>query len=99
MPFQKGKPRSPNAGRKKGTPNKRKTIFDSLDEIVTEDGQPVDVIKLLFDGMMTMPPYQRVDALLELAKFLYPRQNNVQLSNPEGEGFRVIVEDYVTKKP
>ncbi len=96
MPFVKGQKKI--AGRKKGTPNKRNTIFESLDLIRTEDGSPVDVVKLFFDGLMTMPPFQRVDALLEFMKFLYPQQKNVELSNPEGEGFRIIVEDYVSKK-
>lgn len=95
--FKKGMKRPENAGRKKGTPNKRRTIFESLDEIRTEDGKPVDIIKLLFDGMMAMPPYQRVDALLELAKFVYPKQSNVQISQPEGEGFRVEIVDYTKK--
>lgn len=96
--FEKGKPRHPQAGRKKGTPNKRLTIFESLDEIQTVDGKPVDIMKLFFDGLMTMPPFQRVDALLELMKFVYPRQSNLQLSNPEdSEGFKLIIEDYGKK--
>lgn len=98
MKFKKGDPKPVNSGRKKGTPNKRATIFESLEEIHTEDGKPVDILKLFFDGLMAMPPYQRVDALLELMKFVYPRQNNVQLSNPEdSEGFKLIIEDYGKK--
>lgn len=45
-----------------------------------------------------MPPFQRVDALLELMKFIYPQQKNVELSNPDGsEGFKLIIEDYGKK--
>lgn len=96
MPFKKGKPKT--GGRKKGTPNKRQSIFESLDEIRTEDGKPVDVIKLFFDGLMAMPPFQRVDALLDLMKFMYPQQKNVELSNPEeSDGFKLIIEDYGKK--
>ncbi len=97
MAFQKGQPRPAKAGRKKGTPNKRRTVFESLEEIVTEDGQPVDVVKLFFAGLQSMPPFQQVDALLAFMKFLYPQQRNVELSNPEGEGFKIIIEDYSKK--
>ncbi len=94
--FQKGHKKL--GGKVKGTPNKRRTIFESLEEIHTEDGNPVDVVKLLFDGIMTMPPFQRVDALLELMKFIYPQQKNLELSNSPGtEGFKLIIEDYGKK--
>ncbi len=93
--FEKGGKKPANSGRQKGTPNKRRTIFESLEEIHTEDGKPVDVVKMLFDGIMTMPPFQRVDAFLELMKFIYPQQKNVELSNPEGsEGFKIVIEDW-----
>lgn len=95
--FKKGMKRPENAGRKKGTPNKRRTIFESLEEIQTTDGRAVDLVKLFFEGLMTMPPYQRVDALLEFMKFVYPKQSNVQISQPEGEGFRVEIVDYTKK--
>lgn len=96
MPFQKGKPKT--GGRQKGTPNKKRTIFESLEEIVTEDGKPVDIVKLFFRGLETMPPYQQVDALLEFMRFVYPQQRNVELSNsPEGDGFKIIIEDYSKK--
>lgn len=98
MPFVKGKPRPPNAGRKKGTPNKpRKSIFDSLEEIRTEDGSPLDIVKLLFDGIMAQAPFQRVDSLIDFMKFVYPQQRNVEISQPEGEGFKVEIVDYTKK--
>jgi len=97
MPFEKGKPRHANAGRKKGTPNKRRTIFESLEEIRTEDGKPVDVVKLFFQGLQTMPPYQQVDALLDLMKFIFPTQKSLELGNKDEEGFKVIIEDYSKK--
>lgn len=95
MAFKKGHKKI--AGRQKGTPNKRRTIFEHLEEIQTEDGKPVDIVKLFFDGLMTMPPFQRVDALMEFMKFVFPRQQNLQVSNPEGEGFKIIVEEYKKK--
>lgn len=97
MGFEKGKPRHKDAGRKKGTPNKRKSIFDSLEEIKTQDGSPVDVVKLLFQGMMDMPSFQRVDALLDFMKFLYPQQKALEIGNKDGEGFKIVIEDYSKK--
>lgn len=95
--FKKGEPRPAKAGRKKGTPNKRRTIFESLEEIRTEDGAEVDVVKLFFSGLMTMPPYQQVDALLDFMKFLYPQQKALEIGNKDGEGFKVEIIDYTKK--
>ncbi len=92
--FKKGKPKT--GGRKKGVINKKRTIFESLEEIVTEDGKPVDVVKLFFEGLMAMPAFQRVDALLELMQFIYPKQKNLEISTSE-EGFKIIVEDWTKK--
>lgn len=96
--FKKGMKRPENAGRRKGTPNKRRTIFESLEEIVTEDGKPVDVVKLFFAGLWTMPPYQQVDALLEFMQYIYPKQKVVEIGNKEGEGFKIEIIDYGSKK-
>lgn len=95
MKWQKGKPKT--GGRQKGTPNKRRTIFESLEEIRTEDGKPVDIVKLLFDGIMAMPAFQRVDALIDFMKYVYPQQKNLEISQPEGQSFKVVIEDYGKK--
>ena len=84
-------------GREKGVPNKRRTIFESLEEIVTEDGKPIDVVKLFFDGVMTMPPFQRVDALIDFMKFVYPQQKSLEIGNKDDEGFKIVIEDYSKK--
>lgn len=94
MPFQKGKAKT--GGRQKGVPNKRHTIFESLEQIRTEDNVPIDIVKLFFDGLMTMPPYQRVDALLKLMEFVYPKQKLLELSTGEA-GFKIVIEDYGKK--
>jgi hypothetical protein len=95
MAFKKGKPKT--GGRQKGTPNKRRTIFESLEEIQTVGGQPVDVVKLFFEGLMDMPSYQRVDALLDFMKFLYPTQKALEIGNKDESGFKIIIEDYAKK--
>lgn len=94
MPFQKGHKKI--GGKKKGTPNKKRSIFESLEEIRTDNGEPVDVVKLFFDGLMTMPPFQRVDALLDFMKFIYPQQKALEVSSGEG-GFKIVIEDYSKK--
>lgn len=94
MPFQKGHKKV--GGKKKGTPNKRNTIFESLEEIRTVKGQPLDVVKLFFEGVMDMPSFQRVDALLKFMEFLYPKQKNLEINTGEG-GFKIVIEDYTKK--
>lgn len=93
--FQKGKPKT--GGRQKGVPNKRKSIFESLEEIVTEDGHPVDVVKLFFESIMSQPAFQRSDTLIDFMKFLYPQQKSLEIGNKDEEGFKVVIEDYSKK--
>lgn len=95
MPFQKGHKKV--GGRVKGTINKRRTVFESLEEIVTEDGKPVDVVKMFFGALDTMPPYQQVDALLDFMQYVYPKQRNIEIGNASEEGFKIIVENYTKK--
>ncbi len=89
--------RSEKAGRKKGTPNKRRTIFESLEEIQTEDGQPVDLVKMFFGALQTMPPNQQVDAMLDFMKFVYPTQKTLEIGNKDESGFKIVIEDYSKK--
>lgn len=95
MAFKKGHKKL--GGREKGTPNKKRSIFDSLEEIKTEDGSAVDIVKLFFEGLMTMPAFQRVDALLDLMKFVYPQQKQLEIGNKDQEGFKIEIVDYKKK--
>ena len=95
MPFKKGHKKI--GGRAKGVPNKNRSIFESLDEICTEDGQPVDIVKLFFKGLMDMPSFQRVDALLDFMKFIYPTQKTLEIGNKDESGFKIVIEDYSKK--
>lgn len=92
--FTKGHKRV--GGRQKGTPNKRNTIFESLEEIRTVNGKPLDVVKLFFEGVMDMPSFQRVDALLKFMEFIYPKQKHLEIESGEG-GFKIVIEDYSKK--
>lgn len=45
-----------------------------------------------------IPFSDRVSSAKEAAKYRYSQKRAVELSNPDGQGFRVIVEDYGSKK-
>jgi hypothetical protein len=97
MPFKKGDKKPENSGRKKGVPNKRRTIFEELEEIQTEDGQPVSLVKLFFRALETMPPYQQVDSLIDFMKFVFPQQKQLEIGNKDESGFKIVIEDYTKK--
>ncbi len=94
MPFKKGQPRPVGAGRKKGSPNKRNTIFESLEEIVTEDGQPLDIVKVLMAEIMdkNMAPYERAQLLLEFMQFVYPKQKIMEFKLGDDEFKQALVQ-------
>ncbi len=77
MTFKKGDPKPPTSGRKKGTPNCNRNILDDLDRI-TRNGTPVNLTELLMEGIATMPPYQQVDAVLDLMKFVFPQKKHIE---------------------
>lgn len=95
--FKKGDKKPEKSGRKKGVPNKNRSILESLDEIQTEDGKPLDIVKLLFQGLMDMPSFQRVDALIQFMKFVYPQQKTLEIGNKDESGFKIVIEDYSKK--
>lgn len=97
MPFKKGMPRHPNAGRKKGTPNKLDTIEAAMKEIVTADGSPLDPIKVLWDGIMDMPSFQRVDAIVKFLEFLYPKKRQVE-HNIDDEQLKEILKQRLAQR-
>ena len=53
------------------------------------------------DGAVKMgyviPPELRFQAIKELMKYIYTPKKAVELSNPEGQAFKVIIEDYTKK--
>lgn len=44
---------------------------------------------------LTIEPGLRQKAAAEAAKYLHPQRKAIEVSNPEGQSFRVIVEDYL----
>jgi len=46
----------------------------------------------------TVSPEMRLKAAQEACKYLYSQKRSVELSNPDGTGFKIVVEDYSNKK-
>jgi len=90
--FQPGNP-----GRPKGSKNKRHTIFESLDKIRTEDGKPVDIVKLFINDMMQLPAMQRAELWVKFMEYIYAKQKNIEMSAGE-EGFKIVVEKYLSEE-
>lgn len=89
--YEKG--RAKTGGRAKGTKNKTSSFIERCQEM------KLDLVACLIDDLKDMAPFQRVEYWVKLMEFHYPKQKNVELSNPEGsEGFKLIIEDYGSKK-
>jgi len=91
MAFTKGKARPANAGRKKGTPNKK---TQDLLERCAQRG--VDPFEVLLELCQSDDDAIRLQAAKEACKYIHPQRKAIEMSNPEGEGFKVVVEDYGT---
>lgn len=78
MGFVKGQPRPANAGRKKGTPNKR-----TFDAHALAESMGVDPLKVLLDLCSDRDSSIRLGAAKEAAKYLYYQKKAVEVSgNP-----------------
>jgi hypothetical protein len=77
--FKPGCPRPPNAGRKKGTPNK---ATQQLREILDAEG--LDPAKKLAELLPNLTPEKQADICLKLMDFLYPKRKAVALTNEDG---------------
>lgn len=74
--FESGKPRHPNAGRKKGTPNK-----SSQDLMAKCEAKGLDVFEAMVDFAMNSSEVSvRVTMLKELAGYLYPKRKALEVS-------------------
>lgn len=98
--FQKGNP-----GRQKGTKNKS-TI--SVEETAKRLGvDPFEVLCLFVKGdkkALGLKGKAEISASFRLAaaqtacRYLYSQKRSVEITNPDGTGFRVSIVDYSTKK-
>jgi len=47
--------------------------------------------------VFVITPNMRLEAAKEASKYLFSQKKAVEISSPEGEGFKIIVEDYSKK--
>ena len=85
--FQKGQKRPENAGRKKGTPNKRTA------EIV-ERLKGVDIVGELLEIARTAKKAEtKIAVYKELLKYTYPQLKAVELDLDKSTGINIVVDD------
>lgn len=94
MAWQKGKPRPPTSGRKKGTPNKDTR---QLSEICEQHNINV------FEAMVKLAVEEtnkdkRFDRLKEISKYIYPQRKAVEHSGGTQDAIEVIIRDYTGKR-
>jgi hypothetical protein len=93
MPWIKGQARPKDAGRKKGTPNKK---TEALEEICARHGLNP------FEGMVKLALEAddiniRFNSLKEICQYLYPKRKALEVSS-SNEGFKIVLEDFASKQ-
>lgn len=85
--FKKGQKRPENAGRKKGTPNKRTAE-------IAERLKGVDIVgELLEIARTTEKEETKVAVYKELLKYAYPQLKAVELDIDKSTGINIVVAD------
>lgn len=85
MPFEKGKPRYPKAGRQKGTKNKRTLAEEACHKL------GVKPFELLAQHALNGSE----NAVIQLCKHIEPPRKPVEVAlDPEHNTIRIIVEEY-----
>lgn len=92
MGFKPGMPRPANAGRKKGTPDKKSLL---VKEILENNG--INLVEKILNELPELSSNDRVKALVQMLPYVYPKLVSAELTTND-EGFRIVVEDYVGKK-
>lgn len=88
--FKLGEPRPPNAGRKKGTPNKA-TL--SLQQVLESHG--VNPADKLLDLLPQLEPAKQADVHLRLMEFIYPKRKALETASPDEAADRIsIIEEF-----
>lgn len=88
MPFEKGKPRHPNAGRKRGTPNERTKAEDACLRAGIEP----------FDLLVAAAVQGDIGAIIQLCKHIEPVRKPLDVEvDPVKNQIIVRVVDYSTK--
>lgn len=85
MTFEKGKPRHPKAGRRKGTPNKRTLLEQALEKAGMNP----------FDVLIDMALAGDSACVIHLCKSAEPVRKPVDVAiDPEANEIKVIIERY-----
>ncbi len=89
--FKPGQARPPNAGRKKGTPNKARALL--LDIATKELG--VEPIVEMCRRYKTATDDKQADFLLkEITSYCYPKPKAIEISGQDGEPISVRVQSF-----
>lgn len=75
MPFKKGEPRPANAGRKKGTPDKKSLLVREVLE-----NHSINLAEQIVVRLPKLTSLEQVRALIQLLPYVYPKLTSVQHS-------------------
>lgn len=89
MPGGGSKPGERRGGRKRGTPNRRTILGESVRKRLEDLGlDPIAVLAVIAQGVK-YPADIRCRAAAELARYVWPRRGAVELTGPAGGPVRV----------
>jgi hypothetical protein len=78
--FEKGMKRSPTAGRKPGTRNKKSLL---VLEVLENNG--IDIVQRIIEELPALKPVERVDALTKLLPYCFPKLTAIEVSGNLGD--------------
>ena len=92
--FQPGQKKPRNSGRRKGTPNK-----STKDLLTLLHKNGIDLPALISETLPELSPEKRMDAILNLMNFVYPKRKAVEKIESEAEFDNKIQIEFVKPKP
>jgi hypothetical protein len=91
--FKKGQGRSPNAGRKKGTPNKKR---EAILEVVAREGE--DPLIVLARQTKSPDEDKRIYAAVQLMPYCHPKLSAIEISeDPESPVGDALADKHLAK--
>jgi hypothetical protein len=92
--FEKGKPRHPNAGIKKGTVHNKTRVELACERAA--NGRGVDPFLVMAEIAADPSHPDRLVAAKALGKYLEPEKKAVEVSGQDGEpiALKIVIEDY-----
>jgi hypothetical protein len=92
-------------GRKKGSKNRKTVALESIASRLNVN--PFEVLCLFAKGDWkklgylnpdAVTPHDRLSAAAEACGYLYSKKKSIEISNPDGEGFKIEVVDFTSNK-